>query len=139
VILELHGKTNFHVLTINCDKPVKKMGWWFIIHYLIQLTVHVTINICNLVMLFLHVFAPISHLQGGHLQRNTFIKKNVFLCVFQCIFLTTMRNICICLNTFKISQYQYEILQYMYIWFRFHTHTSQCYGTSICFDELYWF
>jgi len=25
VILELHGKTNFHVLTINFDKPVKKI------------------------------------------------------------------------------------------------------------------
>ena len=42
------------------------------IEYLIQLTAHVTRNICYFVMFFLHVSAPVGHLQGGHLQRNTF-------------------------------------------------------------------
>jgi hypothetical protein len=49
-------------------------------HYLIQLTAHVTRNICHFVIFLLHVSASVGHFQGGHLQRNIFVTnaaKNV--------------------------------------------------------------
>ena len=46
--------------------------------YLIQITVHVTINneLC-FVMLFVHFSALVDHLQGDHLHRNTFVTNVV--------------------------------------------------------------
>jgi hypothetical protein len=38
-----------------------------------QIIPHETINVCYFVMFLLHILAPVGHLQGGNLQKNSFI------------------------------------------------------------------
>jgi len=63
-----------------------------------QLTLHGTINICNFAMLFLHVFAPGGHPQGGSFTKEYIYNKCIPLCISMHILDNTEEYLC--LNTF---------------------------------------